>query len=43
MIEAIRKNYIETSYRNGINIYETLLRLTLDEPLTISEIMSEKK
>lgn len=40
---ALIKSYIETSYRNNINPYEALLKLSLDNPLQIDEIISEKK
>lgn len=37
------KSYIETAYRNGINPYNALLRLSLGVPLTIDEILGEEK
>lgn len=37
------KSYIETSYRNGVNPYKALFNLSLGMPLTIDEILSEKK
>lgn len=40
---AIIKSYIETSYRNGINPYSALLKLSLGIPLEIDEILGEEK
>ncbi len=39
---AIIKSYIETTYRNKINPYEALFKLSLGQPLGINEIISEK-
>lgn len=40
---AIIKSYIETSYRNGINPYNALFKLSLGVPLTVCEILGEEK
>ena len=37
------KSYIETAYRNEVNPYNALLRLSLGKPLTVSEIVGEEK
>lgn len=40
---AIIKSYIETIHRNDQNPYKALVKLSLEEPFTINEIVSEKK
>lgn len=40
---AIIKSYIETCYRNNINLYEALVRLNIGMPFTLDEILSEEK
>lgn len=37
------KSYIETVYRNNVNVYEALLRLVMEEPFSLDEIKSENK
>lgn len=36
------KFYMETCYRNNINLIDTLIRLMADNPYTIDEIFSKK-
>lgn len=35
-------SYVETCHRNGINIYNALLMLSLEKPYTLSDILSKK-
>ncbi len=37
------KSYIETAYRNGINPYTALFKLSLGIPLSVNEILGEEK
>ena len=37
------KSYIETCYRNNVNPFEALFRLSLGVPFSINEILSEEK
>ena len=40
---AIIKSYIETCYRNSINPFEALFRLSIGNPYTLDEILGEEK
>ena len=40
---ATIKSYIETCYRNDVNPYNALIRLSLGVPLTMNEILGEEK
>ena len=39
---ATIKTYIETCNRNGVNIYNALLRLSIGKPYTLKEILENK-
>lgn len=36
------KTYIETCYRNGINVYNALIKLSVGEPYTFEEVINAK-
>ena len=40
---AIIKSYIETCYRNGVNVYNALIMLSVGRPYTLEQILNSGK